>query len=161
MINPERSGFASKQIARAQNTIDNFHRDGGFQNGEQKEIAPDAATDTIQWARTRMESFAAIEAGKDEIYRDADSRPGSIQTNFYDRKLDATFEGDKDGAFRFTQVVSDRSSFDVPYTTTTMVEFDGEKMTKFQTDSDAWGEGSTSLQTLTSQGGVDQYYFFG
>lgn len=161
MINPERAGFASQQIARARNTKEAHQRDGGFPNAKLEALTPQAANDTIEWARGKMDSFAAIEAGEDRLYRDADPQPGSIQTNFYDQKLDVTYQRGENGAFSFTEVSSDKSSFDTPFTTTTLVEFDGEKMTRFQTHADAWGEGSTSLQTVTSQGGTEEYYFFG
>ena len=123
MIDVNRANSASTKIAQAKASLVKFQESGNLEGSRSKQLSGSEASDTFLWAQQRMESLVAIDSGKDSNYRDSDSKSGSIQSNFYHKQVDANFEGDWRGAFRFSEVRHDEDlMFGTPNTTTTVVE---------------------------------------
>lgn len=106
-IDVNRANSASNKVAQVQASLVKFQQTGHLDGGRSKDIGATEAAESFQWARERMESLAARERGEDSNYRDADPKSGSVQSDFYHKTIDATFEGDKNGKFRFTEVRHD------------------------------------------------------
>lgn len=98
MVNSQRAARTADRIAHARQEMQAF-TDEGTMGGKLSEISPEAARDTMDWAREQMEFFQSVDAGTHDAYSDADEKPGSIQTNFYYKTKDAVFDGESESNF--------------------------------------------------------------
>lgn len=82
-------------------------------------------------------------------------KSGEISSQFYYKKLDASYETNKaDGRFSFVEVRREDDDYSGPSQTITAAEYDGKTLTMVQNWSDAYSETVTTSWRLSPEGGT-------
>lgn len=120
-----------------------------------REVDPKEARSRIDQAIALVDSFEAIEDGKNHAYRDTNPQSGEISSQFYYKKLDASYQTNKaDGSFSFVEVRREDDDYSGPTQTITAAEYDGNTLTMVQNWSDAYSETVTTSWKLSPEGGT-------